>query len=620
MAQCTANRFVRVAASCSLIIAAMAGNASEFSAEEWRTRIDAEQDIDRLAAAYVEYLTHDDPVYASQIGIHGTAEDPYFFDRRLPDHSADTWVDRYSTHLFLRERLAAIDPETLPEEDRIDHHILRTRVELQIVSLTRLDEPLDPLGYVTQLGSAFNVLIMRDYAPAPERLRSFGARCAAAPRFLDQARQALVAPYNQPSAVRKETVASRLANMYGENSLFERTLPKLLSAAALKPAEADRIRGSCRDAAAAIERFEAWFVADILPRPDGPWRAGPETYAAQYLYQMDYPLEPDELLTKAERALDRAYAEVIELARSIHDGYLAEDIEGGAIRSAAELADREIAQNVFDRMSADHSTVDSLIEDSYAMADAIVGFVEENRLLDLPPTAKLRIEEIPPHLSGYAVAQIHTAPPFEPQSESVWYWDLDFLSRAPGFLQEYSRPVLALVYIHEGVPGHFVQLEYSNRSERIAPRVFRNGPMVEGWASYIETQLVEEGFTVYPDRPFGDELQQLAGKKLHIRAILNAIIDIRLQTTDWPGEEAVRLMIERGFQQEAEARGKLTRAQLGAVQLATYFAGYHAIEEILGEYRAVKGDEFSWQDFNERLIGAGSPPFFALRDYMLEAD
>ncbi|MFW2404401.1 MAG: DUF885 domain-containing protein [Gammaproteobacteria bacterium] len=620
MAQCTANPLVRLTAAGVAFLVATGGIAADFSAEEWRSRITAEQDINRLAAAYVEYLTHDDPVYASQIGIHGTAADPYFFDRRLPEHSADAWSDRYSTHLFLRERLADIDTEILSEEDRIDHHILRTRVELQIVSLTRLDEPLDPLGYVTQLGSAFNALITRDYAPAPDRLRSFGERCAAAPKFLDQARRALMAPYNQPSAVRKETVAARLANMYGENSVFERTLPKLLSAAALKPAEADGIRGRCRDAAAAIERFRNWFVADILPRSDGPWRVGRETYAAQYRYQMDYPLGPDELLAEAERALDVAYAEVIGLARRIHDGYLAEDIENGAIRPAADLADREIAQNVFDRMSEDHSTVDSLIEDSYALTDAIVGFVVEHDLLDLPPTSKLRIEEIPPHLSGYAVAQIQTAPPFEPQGESVWYWDLEFLSRADGFLKEYNRPALALVYIHEGVPGHFVQLEYSNRSERIAPRVFLNGPMVEGWASYIETQLVDEGFTIYPDRPFGYELQRLTGQKLHIRAILNAIIDIRLQTTSWPEEEAVRLMIERGFQQEAEARGKLTRAKLGAIQLATYFAGYHAIEAILGEYRAMQGDEFSWKDFNERLIGAGSPPFFAVRGYMLDAD
>jgi uncharacterized protein (DUF885 family) len=141
--------------------------------------------------------------------------------------------------------------------------------------------------------------------------------------------------------------------------------------------------------------------------------------------------------------------------------------------------------------------------------------------------------------------------------------------------------------------------------------------MVEGWASYIESQVVDQGFTVYPDRPFGYELQKLTLLKLNLRMIINAIIDIRLQTTDWPEENAVALMIERGFQEGAEARGKLTRAKFGAVQLATYYAGYRAILEILDEYRARKGDEFTWKDFNEKLLGAGSPPFFALREYML---
>jgi uncharacterized protein (DUF885 family) len=174
-----------------------------------------------------------------------------------------------------------------------------------------------------------------------------------------------------------------------------------------------------------------------------------------------------------------------------------------------------------------------------------------------------------------------------------------------------------MVYIHEGVPGHFVQLEYSNRAERIVPKVFLNGPMVEGWATYIATQLVDEGFTIYPNEPYGRELQQIVDDKLVLRAIINAIIDIKLHTSDWPEEEAVKLMIEKGFQEEGEANGKLTRAKLSSVQLATYFAGHEAIKELLADYRKLKGSEFSLKEFNERLVSAGSPPFFAIRERML---
>jgi uncharacterized protein (DUF885 family) len=247
----------------------------------------------------------------------------------------------------------------------------------------------------------------------------------------------------------------------------------------------------------------------------------------------------------------------------------------------------------------------------------ITSFVREQNLMDLPSTSKLRIEEVPPHLAGNVVAQIQPAPPFEPQLESVWFWDLKFLAASEDFLKEYNRPVLAQVYIHEGVPGHFVQLEYSNRFDRVIPKVFWNGPMVEGWAAYIVTQMVDLGFTVYPDEPLGHQLQQMVDTKITLRSIINAIIDIRLHRTQWPGEEAVRMMMEKGFQEEGEARGKLVRAKLSSVQLATYFAGQLAIENILKEYRELRGSDFRWKEFNQRLVGAGSPPFFAIREYML---
>ena len=76
-------------------------------------------------------------------------------------------------------------------------------------------------------------------------------------------------------------------------------------------------------------------------------------------------------------------------------------------------------------------------------------------------------------------------------------------------------------------------------------------------------------------------------------------------------------MLEKGFQEEGEARGKLTRAQLSSVQLSSYFAGHRAILELLEEYKEKKGDRFSWKEFNETLVSVGSPPFFALREYML---
>jgi uncharacterized protein (DUF885 family) len=612
----TQRRIVAAALLVCLTAPLSIANAS-VDVDAWAEAIQAETDINRLAYMYLDFSIQINPPTGGALGIHGTPDNPHLYDDHLGDVSPAGWEARYQANVAFRDRLAEIDASKLSRADQIDLHILKNNVESSLLDLTILGESTDPSTYVSGIGDAFSGLVLRDYAPVDQRLLSFGSRCSETRAYLQNARTALSPDSVQPTAVNKQSAVGRLHGTVGDNGLFKKVLPEMIRTSGLDKAEAAKIEAACAFAVEEIEAFTAWFEETVVPRPDGEWRLGKELYEQVYTVYMDYPLTPDELLAEAESALDETSAELVAIARSIHDGYLAEQISAGEVEPAAELDDGQVVRDVFAELSKDHSTSETLIEDSYALADAIVGFVEEKNLLDLPPTSKLRIEDIPPHLQGYAVAQITTAPPFEPELESVWFWDLEMLSGADDFLKEYNRPALALVYIHEGVPGHFVQLEYSNKFERIVPKVFYNGPMVEGWASYIATQLVEEGFTIYPNDPYGYELQQMTDRKLILRAIMNAIIDIRLHTTDWPEEEAVKMMTEQGFQENAEAQGKLTRAKQGYVQLTSYFAGHHAILEILEEYKAAKGDDFSYKEFNERLVGAGSPPFFAIREFML---
>jgi uncharacterized protein (DUF885 family) len=600
------------------LAAAAAARADAQWDERWRARVDAAADVETLARLYLDLLVESNPVQGTQLGLHGTAEEPTRYDDGLPEACAEGAAAYHDQLVHFRERLAGLDTTGLARADQIDHHVLGKQVELELLQLTELGAMTNPLNYANVVGDAYSSLVLRDYAPLEQRLASFGARCARTPELLAQARANLLPPYVRPTAVQKQLAPAQLRATAAADGLLRKVLPELLAQSRLEAAVRAQIDEACAAAGTAIEEFASWFERAMATRPDGEWRLGAALYARKYALAMDYPLAPAELLAAAERALDERSAELVAVARRVHDAYLADAIGRGAAQPAARLDDAAVVRAVLAQLSEDRSTVDTLIADSYALADSIVAFVRQHRLMDLPPTSKLRIENVPPHLSGYAVAQIQTAPVFEPHLESVWFWDLPLLAQAESYLKEYNRAVLAEVYIHEGVPGHFVQLEYSNRFPRLVPKLFTNGPMVEGWAAYIQTQLVDQGYTVYPDHPLGRDLQKVADLKLQLRAILNAIIDIRLHGSDWPEEEAVRLMIDRGFQEEGEARGKLTRAKLSSVQLATYFAGHHAILEILDEYRRARGDRFTWKDFNERLVGAGSPPFFALRELMLE--
>ena len=86
--------------------------------------------------------------------------------------------------------------------------------------------------------------------------------------------------------------------------------------------------------------------------------------------------------------------------------------------------------------------------------------------------------------------------------------------------------------------------------------------------------------------------------------------------------EAVELMVEGGFQEEAEARAKYDRARLSSTQLSTYFAGsieMWAIEDEVRRRAAVaSGDpRGSAAVPTPRVVGDyGETPGFSYRQHL----
>jgi hypothetical protein len=110
--------------------------------------------------------------------------------------------------------------------------------------------------------------------------------------------------------------------------------------------------------------------------------------------------------------------------------------------------------------------------------------------------------------------------------------------------------------------------------------------------------------------------------KFYLRAALNAVIDVRIHAgEDFGGplteEQAVKLMVEGGFQEEAEARNKYNRARLSSTQLSTYFVGSTALWELERDVRRkLAGDQAA--TVVERPIpgGFGPTPGFSQRRHL----
>ena len=127
--------------------------------------------------------------------------------------------------------------------------------------------------------------------------------------------------------------------------------------------------------------------------------------------------------------------------------------------------------------------------------------------------------------------------------------------------------MLRLLTIHEAVPGHYLQGVYANRCPSLVRSIFWSGLFAEGWAVYVTQVMMDVGYGA------DDPALLLTHWKFYLRCITNAIIDARIHTAGMTEDEAVALMVDGGFQEEAEARAKYDRARLSSTQLSTYFAG-----------------------------------------------
>ena len=105
--------------------------------------------------------------------------------------------------------------------------------------------------------------------------------------------------------------------------------------------------------------------------------------------------------------------------------------------------------------------------------------------------------------------------------------------------------------------------------------------------------------------------------KWHLRSVMNTILDYSIQCLNMSEKEAKELMMNEGFQQEAEATGKYKRATLTQVQLCSYFTGFTEIYSLRDEIKKKESNDFKLKNFHEKFLSYGSAPVKYIREMML---
>ena len=541
----------------------------------------ADADFEQLARATLDDVLERHPEAATQLGDHR-------FDDRLSDPRPEALEDErraVSAHL---SALEAIDVAGLDATNRVDAEILATQLRQLLFDLEELREhEWNPL--LGNPGDAVYPLLARESAPLPDRLRAIAGRLGGVPEHLDAVRANL----RDMPRVHVETALGQFAGAAG---LIAGEIDAALEEAPAMRAEIDAVRPAALEA---LEEHSAWLKGRLEGAERDP-RIGAELFARKLAYALDAATGADAILRRAEEDLEDVQQRIAEVASRI----------------AGEAASTDgLVRKVLDRLADDALTDDTIVPAATKAFEEAAEFTRSERIVSAFDDP-VDIIEMPEIHRGVAVAYCDPPGPLETANLPTFFaisptpedWPPE---RVRSFYREYNAHLVHNLAIHEGVPGHVLQLGHWRRFR--APTdvraAFWSGSFVEGWAVYSEERMAEHGY-----RDDALRMQQL---KMQLRMTINAILDARVHAHGMTEDEAMRLMIDRGYQEEGEAVGKWRRALLTSSQLSTYYVGYTEWDDLMREFRAARPD-LTEQQAHDLALSFGSPSPRHLRSLLLD--
>ncbi len=549
----------------------------------------AQQADAALNAFFKDYLGAElkrRPVMATQLGDHR-------YDHLMEDVSAAARAARVAeTRRALEALPKEVDYQKLSRSAQIDFEILKHHLTYELWLAENTDRyASDPRIYNEYSSDSVFLLLTQSTQPKAVNVRNAAARIGQIGKVIEAAKENI----KNPPKVFVET-ASRQNR--GSIAFFERGIFEIAS----ETPQVSELAAPARDAVAVLKEYQKFLDEEVMPKASGEWRLGKEKFYKKLELELDSGISADEVLREAEAEFARVVRDMYVVARQLWSKYfpkqpLPPDDAAGRTATIRQLVDA---------VSREHGKPEDLLKDTRATVERIKRFITAKDILRLPDPDRCQIIEMPEFQRGISLAYLNPSPPLDPKAASMYAvspppkdWDA---RRVESFLEEYNRHMLQILTIHEAYPGHYVQLEYSNRHPSLIRKVLSSGTFAEGWAVYTEQTMLDQGYGE------GDLALRLNQLKFYLRAVGNAILDHKMHCGDMTDEEALEFLTQQAFQSEGEARLKIIRAKQTSVQLSTYFVGRTAFYRLRQAVQREMGEVFKLGRYHEAVLAHGTLP------------
>jgi Bacterial protein of unknown function (DUF885) len=463
-------------------------------------------------------------------------------------------------------RWKSLDATKLPRAQQVDYRLIgsalaRAHWELDINRRWQRD----PTFYIDQTLTAVTEMLLPPPPFDERRSRELIARLQNIPDILEDAEVNL----QQPAGPFARLAIDLLANIRQNLELVAKDVSPMLAGG-----RGGELGPAMQRAASALESYRAW-LQQRLPKMTEKAAVGREAYAYFFNNVALYPFTPQQLLELSRQ----------EWARSV------------AFEHMEKQRNRDVpALKMF-------VNVNEQIKATREMEEQVRRFLRDQGLLTVPTDfPHYTIRALPEYLAvlgDFGEQDDFTGPSRLTDNCIRWVPDP---SASLGYFAKSNahdpRPDL----VHEGVPGHYLQLWLGWRNSDPIRQHYYDSGANEGLGFYAEEMMLQAG--LFDDSP---RSREIIYNYMRLRA-LRVEVDVKLALGEFTLDQAANYLSRMVPMDEKTAHAEASMFATQPGQAISYQAGKLQITRFLADARLRAGDKFDLRAFHDFVWKNGNVP------------
>ncbi len=531
----------------------------------------ADDQFEKLNWEMFKKVLKKNPTLATFFGLH----EPY--DWKLPDGSVKNVFDTFALiEEWFAKLKEKIDIDALNDNNKIDWMVMQHVYELfkfQIHEQRTFETNPDAFD---EIGGVLFIMLTRDYAPIEKRIDAIVARLENLPLYLEQFRTRFekskpVKLWTQIALESCQRIPSLLQFILNATRDM---IPEELHA---------RLKRSIEQLSEPVTQHLKW-LENLLPGTKTEWALGDEKFE-KLLQLRGLAMSSGEIHDLGVDYLRKLKKERTRLAEQI--------ASGKSVKETLELIEGKAPKSFEEALSATREQM-----------AAARRFVMEKQLATVYEEDKLLVEETPAFMAPLLpFAALISPGKFD--SKQVGNYIVTRPHEAGNLGKHLNYASIVNTAVHEGFPGHFLQMTVSNRGSFV--RLFAGGTeTIEGWAHYCEEMMVERGFNRSPEVRFV-QVNDAIWRAVRI------IVDVKLSRGEMSFDEAVGMLMGEASVSKEGAVAEVRRYTMSPGYPLSYLLGKHLILKLKEEVKQKMGAKFSERFFHDVVTANGELPMFLLK-------